>query len=185
MAKVFWQVLGAGALAGLRSMTPLATLSSSLNNRKSANLAGSPLRFLQSKTAATGLKLLAGAEMVADKLPTTPNRTAPGVLLGRALSGALIGATLYKTGKNRQAAVGAVLGSLAAVASTFASFHLRKSLGEQTSVPDTAWALVEDGITLSSSLALSKAPKETRHRRYAGPKAKKSKKHKRKSKHQV
>jgi uncharacterized membrane protein len=169
MAKIFWQALGAGALAGLRSMTPLATLSSSLAHHKSANLASSPLRLLQLKAAATGLKLLAGAEMIADKTPGMPNRTDPTALLGRALSGALIGATIYKAGKNRQAAVGAVLGGLAAVASTFASFHLRKGLGEQTQVPDTAWALAEDAVTVGSSLALAKAPKPVRQRRYAGP----------------
>ncbi|SHJ82042.1 Uncharacterized membrane protein [Hymenobacter daecheongensis DSM 21074] len=171
MANLLWKTLGAGALAGLRSMTPLATLSSSLAKHNSANLAASPLRFLQSKAAATGLKLLAGGEMVADKIPGMPNRTNPTALLGRALSGALIGATMYKAGKNRQVAVGAALGSVAAVAATFASFHLRKSLGKQTQVPDTAWALAEDAATLGSSLAVAKAPKEARPRfgRYAWP----------------
>jgi uncharacterized membrane protein len=169
MAKLFWQALGAGALAGFRSMTPLATLSSSLAKHKSPFLAASPLRFLQSNLAATGLKLLAGAEMVADKTPGMPNRTDPPALLGRALSGALIGGTLYKAGKNRQVAVGAVVGSLAAVAATFASFHLRKTLGAQTQVPDTALALAEDVATLSSSLAVSKAPKALQVRRYVGP----------------
>ncbi|GAA3917472.1 DUF4126 family protein [Hymenobacter algoricola] len=173
MAKIFWQALGAGALAGLRSMTPLATLSSSLAKNKSASLASSPLRFLQSKVAATGLKLLAGAEMVADKTPGMPNRTDPPALLGRALSGALLGATLYKAGKNRQVAVGAALGSAAAVAATFASFYLRKNLGAHTQVPDTAWALAEDAATLSSSLAIARAPQAPHPRsgRYAGPKA--------------
>ncbi|GAA4005633.1 hypothetical protein GCM10022408_16780 [Hymenobacter fastidiosus] len=169
MATIFWQALGAGALAGLRSITPLATLSGSLAKNKSATLATSPLRFLQSKTAATALKLMAGAEMVADKVPGMPDRTAPNVLLGRAVSGALIGATIYKAGKDRQMAVGAVLGSLAAVAATFASFHLRKSLGEQTPVPDTAWAVAEDATVLSSSLALSTAPKAPRPDRHNGP----------------
>ncbi|RYU77132.1 DUF4126 family protein [Hymenobacter persicinus] len=169
MAKIFWQALGAGALAGLRSMTPLATLSGSLARHKSPFLAASPLRFLQSNLAATGLKVLAGAEMVADKAPGMPNRTDPTALLGRALSGALIGATLYKAGKNRQVAVGALLGSVAAVAATFASFHLRKGLGEQTQVPDPAWALAEDAATVSSSLAVARAPKPLQVRRYAGP----------------
>ena len=55
-----------------------------------------------------------------------------------------------------------------------ASFQLRKTLGEQTTVPDPAWALAEDAATLSSSLALSKAPKERRPGRYAGPKPSRS-----------
>ena len=89
----FWPAVGFATLAGLRSMSAPAFLSHLLTHQPTSGLDGSPLRLLQKPLVATGLKLMAAGEMVADKLPGMPDRTAPSVLLGRLLSGALVGAT--------------------------------------------------------------------------------------------
>ncbi|TGE15165.1 DUF4126 family protein [Hymenobacter elongatus] len=155
MATPFWQTLSLGTLAGLRSMTPLAFLSHSFSRQQSAALAVSPFRLLQSTVAATSLKVMAAGELVADKLPGMPDRIAPPVLLGRIVSGALMGAMVYKS-KRRAWLGGSLLGGLAAIAGTYGSFYLRKELGAQTQLPDTAWAVAEDALVLSSSKAASK-----------------------------
>ncbi|WP_167856957.1 DUF4126 family protein [Hymenobacter aquaticus] len=167
MATPFWQTLSLGTLAGLRSMTPLAFLSRSFSKQHSAAIAASPFRLLQSGAAATGLKVLAAGEMVADKLPGMPDRISPTALLGRSLSGALMGAMLYKSGR-RSWLGGGLLGGLAAVAGTFGSFYLRKELGRQTQLPDAVWALLEDATVVASSQAASRhAAQPARSRRDA------------------
>ncbi|UOQ71902.1 DUF4126 family protein [Hymenobacter cellulosilyticus] len=109
MASPFWKTLSLGTLAGLRSMTPLAALSSSFAKHRSDALGASPLRLLQSGVAAKGLTVLAASEMVADKLPGMPDRITPTALLGRGLSGAIMGAMLYKS-KRRSGFGGGLLG---------------------------------------------------------------------------
>jgi uncharacterized membrane protein len=154
MATPFWQTLSLGTLAGMRSMTPLAFLSHSFSKHHSDALAASPFRLLQSGAAATGLKVLAAGEMVADKMPGMPDRISPTALLGRGLSGLLLGAMVYKS-KRRSWVGGGLLGSLAAVAGTYGSYYLRKELGAQTQLPDMVWALVEDATVFVSSKAAS------------------------------
>lgn len=149
----FWQTLGLGAVAGMRSMTAPALLSSALRQHPSGRLAHSALRWLQTPTAANILKTLAGAEMVGDKLPNTPDRTDPSPLIGRALSGALIGAVLYKT--NRGSLLeGAVVGSLGAVAGSFAAFHLRQLADRHTALKEPWTGLVEDALTIAAGQAV-------------------------------
>ncbi|TGE23130.1 DUF4126 family protein [Hymenobacter metallicola] len=155
MATPLWQTLSLGTLAGLRSLTPLAFLSNSFSKHQSEALKASPFRLLQSGAAATGLKALAAGEMVADKVPGMPDRITPTALLGRSLSGALMGAMVY-TSKRRSWLGGGLLGGLAAVAGTYGSFYLRQRLGKQTKLPDLLWALVEDATVFSSSKAASR-----------------------------
>ncbi|OUJ71912.1 DUF4126 domain-containing protein [Hymenobacter crusticola] len=157
MATKFWQTVGLGVLAGMRSMTAPALLSHSLANNPSKKLGKSRLRFLQSPTTATVLKVMAGGEMVGDKLPNAPDRTVPPVLGGRIVSGALVGAATYRAAGGK-ALQGALLGSAAAVAATYGALALRKYLGKATGLPDTVWGLTEDATTVASGLALLKNP---------------------------
>jgi len=157
MATKFWQTIGLGVLAGMRSMTAPALLSHSLAKNPSKKLGKSRLGFLQSSTTATVLKVMAGGEMIGDKLPNAPDRTAPPVLGGRILSGALVGGATYKAAGGKLLK-GALLGSAAAVASTYGMLALRKYLGKSTGLPDTVWGLTEDATTVASGLALLKNP---------------------------
>lgn len=153
MATKVWQALSLGTLAGMRSMSAPALLSNSLVANPSATLQGSPLRFLQSSTTATVLKLMAGGELLLDKMPNAPDRTAPAVLAGRILTGGLVGAATYQA-KGGKVLVGALLGSAAAVAASYGFLYLRKKLGEKSTLPDTVWGLVEDATVMISGLTL-------------------------------
>ena len=149
----FWPVMGFATLAGMRSMSAPAFLSHYLSQQPHAGLAGSPLRFLQKPTTANVLKLLAAGEMVADKLPTTPNRIVPSVLLGRLLSGALVGAAWYRS-RHGSALGGGLLGGLAAGAATFVSYALRVGISKQAGVPVALVGVGEDALVLAGGAAL-------------------------------
>ncbi|GAB3852290.1 hypothetical protein GCM10028822_19820 [Hymenobacter terrigena] len=145
--------MGFATIAGMRSMSAPAFLSHYLSRQPHAGLERSPLRFLQKPVTAQILKALAAGEMVMDKLPTTPNRTAPPVLLGRLCSGALVGAAWYKS-RHGSALSGGVLGGLAAVAATFVSFALRTGISKQTNTPIALVGVGEDALVVGSGAAL-------------------------------
>lgn len=149
----FWQTLGLGAVAGMRSITAPALLSSSLRQHPSGRLAHSALSWLQTPAAANILKTLAGAEMVGDKLPNAPDRTELPVLTGRALSGALVGAVLYKTNRG-SLLTGAVVGSLGAVVGSYAALYLRKLASQRTALQEPWTGLVEDALTVAAGKAV-------------------------------
>ena len=76
MNYVFVLALGIGIVAGLRSLTAPAVLAWGAHLGW-LNLHGSPLAFMGSITAVAVFSLLAIGELIADKLPMTPKRTAP------------------------------------------------------------------------------------------------------------
>lgn len=149
----FWPVMGFATLAGMRSMSAPAFLSHYLSRQPHSGLAKSPLRFLQKPGTAKLLKVMAAGELVMDKLPNTPNRTAPPVLLGRLLSGALVGAAWYKS-RHGSALSGGVVGGLAAVAATFVSYALRTGISKQTDTPVALVGVGEDALVLAGGAAL-------------------------------
>jgi len=146
--KTYLRVLGMGTVAGMRAVIAPALLSHFLVKSPAGALNFSRLHYLQLPKVATGLKVAAGAELVVDKLPSTPNRIVPTQLTGRVLSGALVGATLALANKQNQIA-GALLGGLAAAASTYLFFFLRKELGQATGLPDTTVGLLEDTLAIA------------------------------------
>lgn len=149
----FWPVMGFATLAGMRSMSAPAFLSHYLSRQAHTGLAKSPLRFLQKPVTATVLKVIAAGEMVADKLPSTPDRTAPPVLLGRLLSGALVGAAWYKS-RHGSAIGGGLLGGLVAVGATFVSYALRTGISKQAGLPIALVGVGEDALVLAGGTAL-------------------------------
>ena len=149
----FWPTIGFAAIAGMRSMSAPALLSHYLSRNPSWFLLSSPLRALQKPLVARGFKLAAAGEMVMDKLPNTPDRIAPPVLLGRLLSGALVGAAVYKSREGSSAA-GAVVGGLGAVVATFVSYALRVGISKQAGWPVAAVGVGEDALVLGSGAAL-------------------------------
>ncbi|MBX0292906.1 DUF4126 family protein [Hymenobacter sp. HSC-4F20] len=155
MSKHLWQTVGLGAIAGFRSMTAPALLSSNLLTYHPHALAGSPLRWLQKPWVAHGLKVLAAGEMTADKLPQMPDRIAPTALAGRAAAGALVGATLYKINHDKQL-TGALVGALAALGATYISFFLRKKATAGSGLPSGLVGGLEDLLTIGAGVALAK-----------------------------
>jgi uncharacterized membrane protein len=151
----YWKVIGLGAAAGIRSMAAPVLLSQELSKIDPLLLKGSLLRHLQSGPLATGLKLLAAGELAGDKLPQIPDRTTLPSLAVRTASGALVGAALF-TANRDQPLTGALLGGLAALASTYGSFYLRRALNRSGKVPNVISGLLEDAVLVSSGLAMVK-----------------------------
>ena len=97
------------------------------------------------------LTVLALAELVNDKLPKTPSRTAPPGLIARIVMGGFGGACLASAGA-QGLVIGAVLGIAGALAGTFGGYHARKGLVRLLKVPDFVIAVVEDLVTIGGSL---------------------------------
>jgi uncharacterized membrane protein len=152
----FWQVVGLGALAGMRSTSAPVIVSHILSHHQSRNLDRSPLKFMQSRNIALALKILAVGEIIGDKLPSAPNRIKPGSLIFRMLSGALAGASVYKA-TGSKAATGALIGSAAAFASTFGSFWLRKDAVKINNATDPFIGAIEDALVIGSGIELLNA----------------------------
>ncbi|MBF9238683.1 DUF4126 family protein [Hymenobacter sp. BT683] len=152
----FWPVMGFATLAGMRSMSAPAFLSHYLSRQPHAGLDGSPLRFLQKPFTAGLLKLAAAGEIVADKLPNTPDRIALPVMTGRLISGALVGAAWYKS-RHGSAVGGGLLGSAAAFAATIVSYALRTGISDKSGVPIALVGVGEDALVLASGAALISA----------------------------
>jgi uncharacterized membrane protein len=155
----FWPALGFAALAGSRATSGPAFLSQFLSQQALApGLAGSPLRFLAKPGVSTALKFLIAGEFVGDKLPNTEDRIVPQQLGVRAVSGALVGATLYKT-KGGSLVSGALVGALGAVAATYLTFYLRKGISEKANIDTSLIGAGEDALVLGLGAALAKSQK--------------------------
>lgn len=146
------QALSLGFLAGMRSMAAPALLSNELRRHGAASDDGALVAFLTAPAVGTALTVLAAGEMVADKLPIVPPRNSPPALLGRAMSGAGVGAGLYQA-RGRATAIGAALGVAAAVAGAFAGYELRVRLGRALRLPDPLLGVAEDGLVILGGLA--------------------------------
>ena len=153
IAHPFWQVLGIGALAGMRTSSAPAITSQILSHHQSENLEHTPLSFMQSKTVANTLTFLTVSEVIMDKLPSTPNRIKPTGFAFRCLSGALAGASIYKsTGNN--VLVGTLLGATSAAVSTYLSFITRKATVERTKIFDPIIGAIEDALVVGAGVGL-------------------------------
>jgi uncharacterized membrane protein len=138
-----------GVLAGLRSLTPPAVVAWGVR-LGGLQLAGTPLAFLGSAVAAYLLTALMVAELVADKLPGTPNRTSPGPFIGRIMTGGLAGAAL-SGGAGGSLLAGAALGGLGGAVGTFAGYQARTGLVRALRAPDYVVALAEDAVAVGGA----------------------------------
>src|SRR5206468_10774012 len=92
-----------------------------------------PLSLIGSVTAVVIFTVLALAELVVDKLPSAPNRTAPTGLIARILMDGLTGACV--AGGGQRAFLKTILNTISDVVSCFDSYKTRtglvKTLGTQ------------------------------------------------------
>jgi uncharacterized membrane protein len=151
----FWQVLGIGVLAGMRSTSAPAITSHILSHHHSKRLERSQLNFMQSENVSKVLKLVAFSEFVMDKLPSTPNRIKPAIITARCLAGALAGSSIYKA-TDGNAITGAIVGAVAAFASTFSSFYLRKGTVKKTHLFDPVVGAIEDALVIGAGIGLAR-----------------------------
>ena len=138
-----------GVFAGLRSLTPPATVAWAvyLGWLKLTR----PLSLIGSLPAVIILTLLAFTELIVDKLPNTPSRTAPPGLIARIVTGELTGACV-SLGGGQSAFVGAVLGLIGGVVGCFAGYQVRARLVRLLRLPDLYVALLEDLVAIGGSL---------------------------------
>ncbi|MGA2810828.1 MAG: DUF4126 family protein [Candidatus Acidiferrum sp.] len=146
-------VFAIGVVCGLRSLTGPAVVAWAAHSGWLA-LHGTPLAFLASLPAVIIFTLLALGELVADKLPKTPSRTAPLGLGARLVLGGLCGAALALAG-NQGLAAGAVLGALGGVLGALAGYQVRTRLVRVLHVPDFVVALAEDLVAIGCALLIS------------------------------
>ena len=138
-----------GLFAGLRSLTPPAAVAWAVHLGwiKLAR----PLSLIGSVPALIILSVLAIGEIIFDKLPNTPNRTAPLGLIGRIVTGGFTGACIA-LGGGQSAFVGAGLGVIGGIAGCFAGYQARAQIVKSLRQPDFNIALIEDLIAIGGSL---------------------------------
>jgi len=142
--------LGIGIVAGLRSLTAPAVVAWGAHVGW-LNQHGSPFAFMGSTAAVAVFSLLAIGELVADKLPMTPKRTAPAPLMARIITGGLCGACLcVATGQSLVA--GALLGGVGGIAGAFLGYNIRRRLDLHTK--DLVVAVCEDVVAIGLALFL-------------------------------
>jgi len=134
-------------------MLGLVTLTDYLNrNYDPADISG-PLAPLASPTAAFVFKMLSLGELLADKMPFTPNRTFSWSLFGRMMWGMVCGAAL--TSARRQSVItGIVVGGLAAFIGTFLTYNLRKFIAEGLGLRQLLAGAAEDVLLISGAARL-------------------------------
>ncbi|MBC7900601.1 MAG: DUF4126 family protein [Saprospiraceae bacterium] len=147
MANAYAKAVYFGIIAGMRSMSAPALVSHHYAKENSPEVDDSLFNFMSSAKVAGALKVLAAGEIFADKSTFIPNRIDKGPLAFRAISGSICGATLCAAERER-VGIGAIAGGIAAIASAFACYHLRRTIGENTNVPDILLGVAEDAIVV-------------------------------------
>jgi uncharacterized membrane protein len=131
-----------GVVTGMRSMTAMAVLCW-FAYRGDLPLDGTWAAWAGKLATAIIFAVLAFAEFVVDKLPKTPNRTAPGPLLVRIVIGGLVGA-IVAAGLEGSGVEAVILGVGGALIGAFGGFLIRREVVLRLGVKDWPVALVED-----------------------------------------
>lgn len=146
MNYVFLLALEIGVVSGLRSMTAPAAVAwaAKLGWLK---LSASPLAFMGSTAAVTLFSLGAIGELVADKLPQIPKRTAAFPLIARIVFGGLCGACLCASA-GQSIVIGAICGGIGGIIGAFAGYEIRRRLVINLKLRGILVAVVEDLIAI-------------------------------------
>jgi uncharacterized membrane protein len=141
-----------GVVCGLRSLAAPAIVAWAAHLGW-LPLHGTALGFMASWPAVIIFTLAALGEIVGDKLPQSPSRTAPLGLVARFVTGGLCGAAIALAG-SQSPAVGAILGAVGGIIGAFAGYQVRTRLVKALSVPDFVIAVAEDLFAIGCSLFL-------------------------------
>jgi uncharacterized membrane protein len=141
-----------GIVAGLRSLTAPAVVSWAAFLGW-INLQGTWASWMGNIITVVILSLLAVAELVNDKLPKTPARTAPAVFAARIIMGAFAGAVIGTVWGAKWSGLGA--GIVGAVLGTLGGYQARKRLVAATGGKDLPIALLEDAVAILGGLAIA------------------------------
>jgi uncharacterized membrane protein len=141
-----------GVVAGLRSVTALAVVAWAAL-LKWINLDGTWVSWLGHPVTVAVITVLAVLELIADKLPATPHRTAVVSFTARIILGAFAGAVIgtawgYTWGGLGAGVIGAVLGTLG-------GYEARTRLAAARDGHDLPIALLEDAIAVLGGFAIA------------------------------
>jgi uncharacterized membrane protein len=140
-----------GVVAGLRSLTAPAVVAwAALLGW--INLHGTWASWVGNVITVVIVTILAVAELVSDKLPKTPARTAPPAFAARIIMGAFSGAVIGTPYGHPWTALGA--GIIGAVLGTLGGFQARKRLVAAGNGQDLPIALLEDAVAILGAIAI-------------------------------
>jgi uncharacterized membrane protein len=145
-------ILLLGFIDGLRSMTAPAVVCWA-GYLGWLHFAGTKLAFLDHPATLILITLAAVGELVADKLPNTPARTAPVGLIARIVLGGACGAAVA-IAKGMSLPLAVAVGCIGAVVGAFTGYHVRHSLVSRGHLPGFAVALGEDLFAILGGLML-------------------------------
>lgn len=148
MAMLTWLVAVPllGVVTGMRSMTAMAVLCW-FAYKGDLSLDDTWAAWAGKLVTAIIFTVLATGELVADKLPKTPNRTAPFPLLARVIIGGLVGA-IVAAGLNGSEFEGVILGVGGALIGAFGGFLVRREIVIRLGCKDWQVALAEDAVAI-------------------------------------
>jgi uncharacterized membrane protein len=143
---------GIGIIAGLRAFTA-PTVTTWAAYLGWMHLQHTPLGFLASVVTVIIFTLLAVFEIVNDKRPGTPSRTAPGGLIARIVTGGFSGAAVG-VASGQLVKVSVLMAAIGALVGTFGGYQVRTRAVKAFKVPDYVIAVIEDLIAIGGGLFL-------------------------------
>ena len=135
-----------GFVDGLRSLTAPAIVCWAAHLGW-LHFAGTKFAFVDHRSTLMVFTLLAIIELVVDKLPNAPPRTAPVGLIARIVLGGASGLALA-TGAGTSMSLAGVIASLGAIAGAFAGYHIRRAVVFRAHLPGFVVAIAEDAIAI-------------------------------------
>lgn len=141
-----------GVVAGLRSVTAPAVVAWA-GLLRWINLDGTWASWLAHPVTVGVLTVLAVLELVADKLPATPNRTAAVSFTARIVLGALAGSVIGTAWGYTWSGLGA--GAVGAVAGTLGGYEARTRLTAARDGHHLPIALLEDAVAVLGGFAIA------------------------------
>jgi uncharacterized membrane protein len=143
-----------GFVDGLRSMTAPAIVCWAAHFGW-LHFAGTNFAFIDHRSTLIVFTLLAIVELVLDKLPNTPARTAAVGLTARIVLGGASGLALATgAGISVSLPLAGVIASIGAIAGAFGGYHIRHAVVLRTHLPDFVAAIAEDAITIAGGLLI-------------------------------
>ena len=138
-----------GLFCGLRSMTAPAAVAWGAHLGW-LHFGDTKLAWIGSMITLVVFTLFAIGELIADKLPKTPARTAPPGLIARVVFGSAC-ATALAVGSGMHVGLAAVAGVIGALVGTYGGYAVRHALTADGKLKDLPVALVEDLIAIAGS----------------------------------
>jgi uncharacterized membrane protein len=135
-----------GLVTGMRTFTPMAVLCW-FAYAGHLPVDGTWASWTAKLVAAIVFTVLAFGELIGDKLPKTPSRTAPGPLIARLVFGVLIGA-IVATGLYGSEVEGVILSVLGVAVGAFGGYLIRREIVAQLGCKDWPVALLEDASAI-------------------------------------